>query len=103
MSVPLVVGYYADTLVGTDEDIHGGRQHWSFAIGSESRNRWLYADVVAWLRDHDFSSDNYFLVPHNNDQALVLWLDFFDANDAMRFRLVCGGTFREPRTFNGDM
>lgn len=105
--LPIVVGYYATDLMGTTEDIYGDREFWTFAIGSgdglRGQPKPVYANLVRWLEANKFSPELYSAAPHKHAMAPAkAWLDFFDANEAMRFRLIAGGKHRPALTFDGD-
>jgi hypothetical protein len=106
--LPIVVGYYGTDLVGTSEDIYGDGDFWTFAIGSgdgpRGHTKPVYANLIEWLAANKFSPTMFEAAPHKHNMAPVkAWLDFFDANDAMRFRLIAGGTHRPALTFDGDL
>lgn len=101
---PLVIGYYANGLCGTTEDVHPGIETWTFAIGGDYKADSTYRLLIQWLRDNDFNSDDYSAIPHRHNYGPPkAWLDFFNKSEAMRFRMICGGTFRQPLTFDNDI
>lgn len=85
---------YLDDLVETEVEDYKGKKHWTFSVGGRDR-RSTYEALLAWLMVNGFRESDFFLEPHKNEYFVnKVWLDFFDASEAARFRLI----WNAPRT-----
>lgn len=99
---PIIIAYYGTNLVGTGEDLYQGRKSWCFAIGGKNTTV-AHRDLLSWLNENNFDRESYIAIPHKHEQGPPkAWIDFFDADEAMRFRLILGGKLCKIYKFEED-